>query len=82
MTTSRAPLDEDTLEQPYAGRIVETRTTAGIEIVHVLRQGEPKCPKCGKGLESEGGSVFQAGQWDWGPLWWECADDGEQWGHA
>ena len=37
---------------------------------------------CGKGLESEGGSVVPRGSWDWGPLWWECEDDGEQWGFA
>ena len=28
-----------------------------VEIYHVLRRGAPKCPKCGQGLESEGGSV-------------------------
>jgi hypothetical protein len=52
------------------------------KVVHVLRLGEPICPKCGQGLESEGGSVVPRGSWDWGPLWWECEDDGEQWGHA
>lgn len=60
---------------------LSTNTTE-IEVLHVLRLGKPICPKCGKGLMSEGGSVVQAGRWDWGPLWWECEDDGEQWGHA
>jgi len=53
-----------------------------IRAVHVLRVGEPKCPKCGQGLESEGGSVVPAGSWDEGPLYWRCEDDGEEWGHA
>ena len=50
--------------------------------LHVLRTGEPKCPKCGQGLESEGGSVSRAGSWGWGPMYWRCEDDGEEWGHA
>jgi hypothetical protein len=58
------------------------RMNEPIKVVHVLRTGEPICPKCGQGLESEGGSVVPRGSWDWGPLWWECEDDGEQWGFA
>lgn len=53
-----------------------------IRCVHVLRSGEPKCPKCGQGLETEGGSVVPRGSWDEGPLWWECEDCGEEWGWA
>jgi hypothetical protein len=53
-----------------------------ITVLHVLRIGKPICPKCGKGPESEGGSVVEAGDWDEGPLYWRCEDDGEQWGHA
>ena len=54
-----------------------------IRCIHVLRNGEPKCPKCGQGLESEeGGSVVPCGDWDSGPLWWRCEDDGEEWGFA
>lgn len=59
-----------------------------IRLIHVLRDGDPVCPKCGQGLESEGGSVEPMGSWDWGPLWWQCQDcrDDEglslQWGHA
>ena len=53
-----------------------------VEIYHVLRRGNPKCPKCGQGLESEGGSVVPAGSWNEGPLYWRCEDDDEQWGHA
>lgn len=53
-----------------------------ITVLHVLRTGAPICPKCGQGLESEGGSVVPAGSWDEGPLYWLCEDDGEQWGHA
>ena len=53
-----------------------------IRVLHVLRTGEPVCPKCGQGLESEGGSVVPRGSWDDGPLWWECEDCNEQWGHA
>lgn len=59
-----------------------------IAIVHVLRYGKPVCPKCGSGLESEGGSVVEAGSWDYGPLYWECQDCFDeygmnlQWGHA
>lgn len=54
----------------------------GITVLHVLRQGEPVCPKCSKGLESEGGSVTKGGSWDYGPLYWYCEDCDEQWGHA
>lgn len=53
-----------------------------IRLVHILRSAEPKCPKCGQGLESEGGSVTPAGSWDEGPLYWYCEDCHEQWGHA
>ena len=53
-----------------------------IQIVHVLRLGEPQCPKCKQGLETEGGSVVPRGSWDEGPLWWECEDCNEQWGFA
>ena len=53
-----------------------------IKVLHVLRTGEPVCPKCGKGLEEQGGSVVRAGSWDCGPLYWRCEDDGEEWGHA
>lgn len=53
-----------------------------VKVVHVLRIGKPICPKCGQGLESEGGSVVKAGSWDEGPLYWRCEDDGEEWGHA
>lgn len=53
-----------------------------ITVLHVLRTGDPKCPKCGQGLESEGGSVVPAGSYDEGPLYWLCLDDDEQWGHA
>ncbi len=54
----------------------------GKHLVHVLRTGDPVCPKCGKGLESEGGSVVPRGSWHEGPLWWECEDCDEQWGFA
>jgi hypothetical protein len=57
-------------------------STDGIRLVHVLRSAEPKCPKCGQGLESEGGSVVPRGSMDAGPLWWECEDCDEGWGHA
>jgi hypothetical protein len=53
-----------------------------IKVVHVLRNGEPKCPKCGQELETEGGSVVPGGSWDEGPLWWECEDCKVEWGHA
>jgi hypothetical protein len=53
-----------------------------IRCVHVLRNGEPKCPTCGKGPEKEGGSVAERGSWDDGPLWYECEDCGVEWGHA
>ena len=53
-----------------------------IQIVHVLRSAAPQCPKCGQGLESEGGSVVQDGGYDWGPLWWHCEDCDFDWGHA
>jgi len=53
-----------------------------ITVLHVLRTGKPICPKCGKGLESEGGSVVPAGNWDEGPLYWRCEDDEETWGFA
>ena len=53
-----------------------------ITVLHVLRTGKPICPKCGQGLESEGGSVWPRGSWDEGPLWWECEDCDEQWGFA
>jgi hypothetical protein len=53
-----------------------------IKVVHILRIGKPICPKCGQGLESDGGSVVKAGSWDEGPLWWECEDCNEQWGFA
>ena len=53
-----------------------------IKIVHVLRNGEPVCPKCKQGLETEGGSVVPRGSWDEGPLWWACEDCGTEWGHA
>ncbi len=56
--------------------------TQEITVIHVLRTGEPQCPKCGQGLESEGGSVVPSGSWDEGPLYWRCVDDGEQWGYA
>lgn len=58
------------------------RDAGGITLLHVLRHGEPKCPKCGQGLESDGGSVVPAGSWDDGPLYWWCQDCDEQWGHA
>lgn len=54
----------------------------GITILHVLRKGEPICPKCGQGLEEDGGSVTKGGSWDEGPLYWYCEDCDEQWGHA
>lgn len=50
--------------------------------IHVLRTGEPICPKCKQGLESEGGSVTRSGSWDDGPLWWHCEDCNEDWGWA
>ena len=53
-----------------------------IRTIHVLRSADPVCPKCGKALETEGGSVEPRGSWDWGPLWWECTDCDEQWGFA
>jgi hypothetical protein len=53
-----------------------------IRCIHVLRNGEPICPKCGQGLESEGGSVVERGSWDDGPLWWACEDCEEEWGWA
>ncbi len=53
-----------------------------VEIYHVLRTGNPICPTCGKGLESNGGSVVPAGSWNDGPLYWRCEDDGAEWGHA
>ncbi len=53
-----------------------------LKIIHVLRTGKPVCPKCGQGLEADGGSVVPRGSWDEGPLWWECEDCDEQWGHA
>lgn len=53
-----------------------------IRVVHGLRSADPICPKCGKGLESEGGSVYPRGSWDEGPLYWWCEDCNEQWGHA
>jgi hypothetical protein len=56
--------------------------TAEIKVVHVMRLGAPFCPQCGRGLESEGGSVVPAGSKDYGPLYWRCEDDGEEWGHA
>lgn len=58
------------------------REAGGLTLIHVLRHGESKCPKCGKGLEEDGGSVVRRGSWDDGPLWWECEDDGETWGFA
>ncbi len=58
------------------------REAEGLTLVHVLRDGEPVCPKCGQGLESEGGSVVRRGSWDWGPLWWACEDCNEEWGFA
>jgi len=53
-----------------------------IKLIHVLRNGAPKCPKCGQGPEAEGGSVVPAGSMDCGPLYWRCEDDGEEWGWA
>ena len=53
-----------------------------IRVIHVIRLGEAKCPKCGLGLEADGGSVVPRGSWDEGPLWWECEDCNEQWGFA
>jgi hypothetical protein len=53
-----------------------------VKVIHVLRIGEPICPKCGNGLEEEGGSVVRRGSWDEGPFWWECEDCNEQWGFA
>lgn len=53
-----------------------------LKIIHVLRTGKPVCPKCGQGLEEDGGSVVARGSWDEGPLWWECETCDEQWGHA
>ncbi len=51
-------------------------------ISHVLRLGKPICPKCGQGRESHGGSVVEAGSWDYGPLYWYCEDCDYEWGHA
>lgn len=53
-----------------------------VRLVHVLTLGEPICPKCGQGLESEGGSVTRSGDPEWGPYYWRCCDCNEQWGHA
>ncbi len=53
-----------------------------IRCIHVLRSDEPICPKCRKGLESEGGSVHPAGSYDWGPLYWRCEDCETEWGWA
>jgi transposase-like protein len=53
-----------------------------IKIIHAIGpEGEPKCPKCGLGLESEGGSVARSGSYDWGPLYWWCTDCNYDWGH-
>jgi transposase-like protein len=57
-------------------------TVNEVRVVHVLRSTKPVCPKCGSKHEDEGGAVTPRGSWDEGPLWWECEDCGEEWGHA